>query len=230
MKEIRKLKANEIEVRVGGGSSLLLYKTSRVDMIILDEVFGPMNWTCDYKEVKGNMYCGIGIRENANEPFVWKWDCGTESNMEAEKGEASDSFKRAGFKVGIGRELYTAPRITYKSMDKYARYDVTEIEYDDNGNISNLVIVDDNGNVIYSMKKKTAVKKIASDSQNKTECNLITEDNITKCLSVLAMAKEKSITSKTILDRALQIEQYLRQNNRLQEAANLKHLIEIKKG
>ena len=44
---IRTLKANEIECRIGTinekGCSLLLYKDARVDMRLLDEVFGPMN-------------------------------------------------------------------------------------------------------------------------------------------------------------------------------------------
>ena len=107
-KRPRLLRADEIELRVGRyidgkGCSLLLYKTARVDMDILDETYGPENWSNDYKEIKGNLYCGICVND------VWKWDCGTESNTEAEKGEASDAFKRAGFRFGIGRELYSAP-------------------------------------------------------------------------------------------------------------------------
>ena len=114
---MRALRADEIEVRVGTvgekGVSMLLYKTARTDMAILDELFGANNWQKDYKEVKGNLYCGIGIWDADKAQWVWKWDCGTESNTEKEKGEASDAFKRAGFNVagGIGRELYTAPFI-----------------------------------------------------------------------------------------------------------------------
>ena len=114
---MRALKADEIEVRVGQvyekGVSMLLYKTARTDMAILDELFGANNWQKDYKEVKGNLYCGIGIWDAEKAQWVWKWDCGTESNTEKEKGEASDAFKRSGFNVagGIGRELYTAPFI-----------------------------------------------------------------------------------------------------------------------
>lgn len=114
----RPLKADEIEVRVGGvyksGVTFLLYKNARVDMAILDETVGEFNWQRDHKEVKGNLYCGIGIRDITFDgacDWVWKWDCGTESYTEKEKGEASDSFKRAGFNWGIGRELYTAPFI-----------------------------------------------------------------------------------------------------------------------
>lgn len=111
---MRALKADEIEVRVGQvfekGVSMLLYKNARTDMAILDEMHGTMGWYCDYKEVKGNLFCGIGVQDKSGY-IVWKWDCGTESNTEKEKGEASDAFKRAGFRWGIGRELYTAPFI-----------------------------------------------------------------------------------------------------------------------
>lgn len=111
----RPLQAQDIEVRVGGvyksGVTFLLYKNARVDMAILDESVGEFNWQRDHKEVKGNLYCGIGIFDERKEEWVWKWDCGTESYTEKEKGEASDSFKRAGFNWGIGRELYTAPMI-----------------------------------------------------------------------------------------------------------------------
>lgn len=112
---MRPLNADEIEVRIGqiydGCVSMLLYKNARVDMTILDETFGEFGWQCDYKEVKGNMYCGIAVLNEASGVWVWKWDCGTESNTEKEKGEASDAFKRAGFRWGIGRELYTSPKM-----------------------------------------------------------------------------------------------------------------------
>ena len=112
---MRPLRANEIEVRIGQiyekGVSMLLYKNARTDMQILDETFGPMGWQCKYKEVKGNLFCSIGILSPEYDEWIWKEDCGTESNTEKEKGEASDAFKRAGFRWGIGRELYTAPFI-----------------------------------------------------------------------------------------------------------------------
>lgn len=110
----RALTADEVECRVAQcsdkGCSLLLYKTSRTDMALLDETLGIENWQCDYKEIDGKLFCGIGLRFGDGN-WVWKWDTGSPSNMEADKGYASDAFKRAGFKVGIGRELYTAPFI-----------------------------------------------------------------------------------------------------------------------
>ena len=125
--KFRDLKAEEIECRVqsvkDNGLALLLYKDARVDMSILDETVGAENWQREHYECKGNLFCRVGIRcdqvkyREANgdtgiaPDWVWKSDCGTESNTEAQKGEASDSFKRACFNWGIGRELYTAPFI-----------------------------------------------------------------------------------------------------------------------
>ena len=116
----RDLRSDEIECKIatvnGKGVSLLLYKTARTDMQILDETVGAFNWQCGYHEVKGNMYCGLSIK-NDNE-WVEKWDCGVESAFgDKEKGEASDAFKRAGFKWGIGTELYTSPFIWIKAED-----------------------------------------------------------------------------------------------------------------
>ena len=115
----RDLTANEIECRVQSvkqnGLVLLLYKDARVDMNILDETVGAERWQREHYECKGNLFCRVGIcvetkKGDAVFPeWIWKSDCGVESNTEAQKGEASDSFKRACFNWGIGRELYTAP-------------------------------------------------------------------------------------------------------------------------
>ena len=112
---MRPLTANEVEVRIGtiskNGVTMLLYKNARVDRAILDETYGAMNWQCRYSEHKGNLFCSIGVYDPDKKEWVWKEDCGTESNTEKEKGEASDAFKRAGFRWGIGIELYNSPRI-----------------------------------------------------------------------------------------------------------------------
>lgn len=111
MEKIRALRADEIEVRVGQvtekGVTLLLYKDARCDKRILDEVFGINGWANCYSEIKGNLYCSIMLQDKETGMWIQKQDCGIESNTEAEKGEASDAFKRACFNVGIGRELYT---------------------------------------------------------------------------------------------------------------------------
>lgn len=128
--EFRDLRADEIEVRVQSvkenGLVLLLYKDARCDMKILDETVGAENWQREHYDCKGNLFCRVGINVNTKTIFdntgnvtlcdhwVWKADVGVESNTEAQKGEASDSFKRACFNWGIGRELYTAPFIWVK--------------------------------------------------------------------------------------------------------------------
>lgn len=112
---IRLLRAEEIECRVAKvnqkGVSLLLYKDARVDCKILDEVFGPMNWQRTHQSIDGNLYCTVSIWDPEKSQWISKQDVGTRSYTEQEKGQASDSFKRAAVVVGIGRELYTAPFI-----------------------------------------------------------------------------------------------------------------------
>lgn len=190
---MRKLRADEIECRVAQvsskGCSLLLYKTARFDRAILDEEFGTMNWQNDFKVIDGKMYGGIAVRDEDNN-WVWKWDCGTESNTEAEKGQASDCFKRAGFKWGIGVELYTAPFIwlnvdvkqegsKWKLANPFTKYAVKSIDYN-NDCISDLEIVDDKGNTVYSMGKKvtktthkTEEKVVEPVETIKTDSNVI---------------------------------------------------------
>lgn len=115
----RDLRADEIECRVAqateNGVSLLLYKDARCDQIILDETVGAMNWARSHS--RDNANCTVYIWDETKKEWVGKEDTGTESNTEKEKGLASDSFKRACFNWGIGRELYTAPRIWVKAQD-----------------------------------------------------------------------------------------------------------------
>ena len=151
MNGFRLLTADEIECRISQisdkGLALLLYKTARTDANMLDEKYGPFEWQNDFKVVDGVLYGGIGISDNQG-GYVWKWDAGTESSTEAEKGRASDAFKRAGFKWGIGRELYTAPRI-WISAEKcnirdrkcYDTFEVEKIAYNDKQEISGISIL-----------------------------------------------------------------------------------------
>lgn len=180
MNKIRRLNPDEIECRVSQvtakGCSLLLYKTARTDRAILDETFGEL-WQNDFKVIDDKMYGGIGIYNKELNQWLWRWDCGTESNTEKEKGQASDAFKRAGFKWGIGIELYTAPFIwlnvktekndkgKYQLENKFAKYFVKSIDYADNGNIKDLIIVDTNNKQVYSMQKNTNNEKQKDDTQ-----------------------------------------------------------------
>lgn len=167
MCKFRELKADEIEVRVQSaketGCVLLLYKDARCDMRILDETVGAENWQREHYECKGNLFCRVGIYNPERDSWAWKSDCGTESNTEAQKGEASDSFKRACFNWGIGRELYTSPfiwipadkcRIVRKGQGFacYDNFSVKSIQITD-GKIVSLEI-ENAGKVCYSMKPK----------------------------------------------------------------------------
>lgn len=174
----RLLRADEIEARVSTcnekGVSLLLYKDARVDQNILDETVGPMNWQKRYS--RDNANCEIGIWDAEKQQWIWKEDTGVESFTEKEKGLASDSFKRAGFAWGIGRELYTAPFI-WITADKvnlvpkpkgagvttYDKFDVQSIGYDDDGRVNQLTIINPRTNAqVYTFgkapKKKAAPK------------------------------------------------------------------------
>lgn len=117
--KFRDLRADEIECRVQQakekGVSLLLYKNARCDQAILDETVGPMNWQRHH--CRDNANCIVSIWDEEKKQWIEKEDTGTESNTEAQKGLASDSFKRACFNWGIGRELYTAPFIWIKAAD-----------------------------------------------------------------------------------------------------------------
>ena len=120
----RALRPDEVECRVGQvsktgkGCSMLLYKDARCDMRALDEAHGPFGWQRKFsRDEKGVLKCSVGIRDPETGEWVWKEDAGTPSDMESEKGEYSDAFKRACFAWGIGRELYTAPFIWIKAED-----------------------------------------------------------------------------------------------------------------
>ena len=185
--KFRLLNADEIDVRVSQidktWCTLLLYKDARVDQNILDETVGVMNWQKRY--VRDNANCIVGIWDEDKKQWVEKEDTGTESFNEAEKGLASDSFKRACFNWGIGRELYTAPSIFIfprKNMtrtkekedeepkefylnektNKYTtktRFYVDYIGYDEKNNINDLVIRDHKNNIRFIQLSEKAEKE-----------------------------------------------------------------------
>ena len=164
--EFRKLRADEIDIRAATctekGASLLLYKDARCDMNILDETVTPMGWMRQHS--RDNANCTVSLWDSDKQMWISKEDVGTESNTEAEKGLASDSFKRACFNWGIGRELYTAPsiwvdagtvRIEKNYKGKFEIKDklhVSDIQYDNNSIVS-LEIKTGKGTTVYSWTK-----------------------------------------------------------------------------
>jgi len=118
----RPLDISDIDFRVqsinnGGYATILAYKDARVDMARLDAAAGPLEWQRKHEIINGNLYCHVGIFNVSIGEWVWKCDVGTESMTEATKGLSSDSFKRACFNWGIGRELYDYPMISVKLND-----------------------------------------------------------------------------------------------------------------
>ena len=175
MIKFRELYANEIDCRINTinakGLTLLLYKDARVDQNILDEAVGCLNWQRSHQMIGDMLYCTVSVWDKEKSQWISKQDVGTESFTEKEKGQASDSFKRACFNFGIGRELYTAPFI-WISADKadikqggngkyqcYDKFAVEQILYDENKNI-----------VALSIRNTTKNKRVfVMDNRNKGE-------------------------------------------------------------
>lgn len=204
--EIRTLRADEIECRVqqvkANGCVLLLYKDARCDMRILDEVFGIDGWEREHQVVNGNLYCTVRVWSEKRNQWISKQDVGTESNTEKQKGEASDSFKRACFNIGIGRELYSAPFVwinldksevqeenrRYK-LDYKVKFEVKEIEYNEDREISKLVIIDQNGKERFSYGN--------AKNKTKTKSNPLLEE-------VYKMAKERGFSRSSVNNKIIE--------------------------
>lgn len=218
MNKIPLLTADDIECRVQSvienkktgavGAILLLYKNARVDMRILDEVFGSMGWQRSHEVINGNLFCNIDIWDNEKQMWVRKQDVGVESNTEKEKGQASDSFKRAGFNVGIGRELYTAP-FTYVTLEDgecykdmksgnwrvgaAVKFAVSEIGYNERREIILLKIVDKTGKVRFEMGKRVETQQRAPQKEMEAPQK---EPFCTKCGGPITDAERRYSQSK----------------------------------
>lgn len=173
------LRVDQIDFRVqsinkGGYATILAYKDARVDMQRLDEVAGPLNWKREH--VNGNANCIVSIWNSDIGQWVSKEDTGTQSNTEAAKGLASDSFKRACFNWGIGRELYDYPAISIKLNQNEFKVDNNKAkptwdfqlktwkwfsEFNGDHNICILGARDPKGAVRFEWYDLSAVKEIA---------------------------------------------------------------------
>lgn len=219
--KFRTLNPEDIEIRIGQKSEkmtmFLLYKNARVDMNILDETVGPCKWYRDHKELKGNLFCGVGIEVEPGK-VVWKWDCGTESNTEKEKGEASDSFKRACVNWGIGRELYTTPRVriwnnTLEFSGNYISTPlaVSEIKYDDARRITDLTIIDaDSLEVKWKMKDGEIIVGVGARSAQKPASKPAASESSAPADKPAETAKKVQITGALVKSgKCTKIVQYL---------------------
>lgn len=184
--EMRLLSADEIECRIAvineKGLSLLLYKDARVDQKILDETFGMFGWKRSHQSIEGNLYCTVEIRDRETGEWIAKQDVGTTGYAEKEKSQASDSFKRACFNWGIGREHYSAPFIWIpaskiqipKGENRFycnEGFRVTSITYNSSREITSLQITSVKGDCIWRAQdkiigEKETVSKVTEKKEN----------------------------------------------------------------
>lgn len=172
------LTMNQIDFRVqsintGRYVTILAYKDARVDMQRLDDVVGPLGWK--RRHIRDNHNCIVSIFNPETNEWVSKEDTGKESNAEAEKGLASDSFKRACFNWGIGRELYDYPLISFQLSEEETVKTTTGgfrpswklnlkdwkwyAEWDEDGKVSYLGCRDTNDQVRFTWGESKAQKE-----------------------------------------------------------------------
>lgn len=204
--KIRLLFAEEIECRVSSinakGLSLLLYKDARVDQKILDETFGLFGWKRSHQCIDGSLYCTVEIFDKERGEWVSKQDVGATGYTEKEKSQASDSFKRACFNWGIGRELYSAPfiwipagkaNIQTKDGNKYFchdRFTVKSIAYNDSREIAGLQLVNGNGITVYEWQDKKEGRKQTASGAAKEPTG-----------GAMALSQEQMVTLQSELKR-----------------------------
>lgn len=145
MRELRKLRADEIEIRKAqvkdDKARYLLYMNSRCATDLLDEWVGKENWTMSFYEAAGLLFCKIQVWDAENQRWIERSDTGSESNIEKEKGKVSDCIKRTVSRFGWS-ELYSTPSIWLPDRNDYY---VSDIEINDERKITHLVISSSNG-------------------------------------------------------------------------------------
>lgn len=222
MKDFRLLNPDEIEVRVSHTSKdykkamLLLYKDARCDMKILDETLGITGWQRSHEVINGQLFCNVSIYDEDKKEWIKKQDVGVESFSEAEKGRASDAFKRACFNVGIGRELYTAPDIwvedisgsSTKNAWKYKKYRVKEIGYDDRK--INRIVIEEYYNFKWQEVFRYPKKGYTSKNSNNRNNNDLEksqskpkQDNEQEVIHMFSLANQAGIKPAEIAEKMM---------------------------
>lgn len=199
----RLLHSDEIECRVGNWNkdktryTVLLYKTARTDMDILDEVFGADNWQVDYQMIGESLFCTISVWSEQRGCWVRKSSNGTEGNIEADKSRASDAYKRAGFMVGIGRELYSAPQIWLDKSVNSFDLKVEQIEYDASDKICTLVL-SSKGEVVYQYRNGKGMAK--TEDKPQPQPIGVDHDTLEKIRDIVAKLEFEGKNTQEILD------------------------------
>ena len=215
--EFRDLRPEELEVRVGNtiknlkgevyAFQVMIYKTARADLQVLDETFGVFGWKNNYYQVKNTMVCSISIWDEEKKQWINKDNGGDDDfNTEQIKAELSDSMKRAGFNVGIGRKLYTLNKlymvieISDENTTK-GRYAVQDIEYDKLG-VTHIVIINTKTKkVVLDQYRKDIGKgnKVATTSQNAPKNHIPSND----------LDKKSNVSMKEINASVNSMEEYV---------------------
>lgn len=217
MTEIRLLRPDEIDARVQRvtpkGVMLLLYKDARCDMNILDETFGAMGWQRKHEVIDGRLYCTVSVWDDDKMQWISKQDVGTESNTEKEKGQASDSFKRACFNWGIGRELYTAPFIWFNTGEADVRegkcfdgFKVKELQYAGR-KIASVTIEDTKTHCIKEFKTDAMDERIGEKIGKVVEQMLVsTKSDVKKCMEYYKIKDLSELTYRQYVNVVKNIE------------------------
>ena len=215
MTEIRLLRPDEIDARVQRvtpkGVMLLLYKDARCDMNILDETFGPMGWKREHQLIGERLYCTVSVWDGKQ--WIAKQDVGTESNTEKEKGQASDSFKRACFNWGIGRELYTAPFIWFNTGEADVRegkcfdgFKVKELQYAGR-KIASVTIEDTKTHCIKEFKTDAMDERIGEKIGKVVEQMLVSsKSDVKKCMEYYKIKDLSELTYRQYVNVVKNIE------------------------
>lgn len=162
------MKPEAIELRPAqvkdGKVTLLAYQNGRNTMDALDNKFGEFGWKIEYKDVAGQIYGRLSIKDPETGEWIYKEDTGEESNISASKGQSTDILKRLAVRFGYGRELYTVPRIVVADDGYGNKYTVSEVEWNEKRECTHIRLVNKFGKVVYRWDKdgelKEAPKKV----------------------------------------------------------------------
>jgi len=173
------------------GANCVAYIDARAVMNRLDEVCGVGGWQSKYESHNGNLYCSIGVK--VDNEWVWKTDCGSESNVEKEKGEASDALKRAAVQFGVGRFLYDLPIKKLKTKQHNSKW----------------YPVDSSGNILWSKEDLTAFINGSPTQPQKPSKTTITPDKVDGLVKWMKENKKSIVEVKELYSISADIEKQI---------------------
>lgn len=105
-----------------GNTIVVPYIDNRAVLDRFDECFGQVGWKNELKSLDGGFVCGISVK--VGEEWITKYDGASLTSIEPVKGGISDSMKRAGNQWGLGRDLYSYPRVFVEGKLPYLDYKI----------------------------------------------------------------------------------------------------------